>query len=56
MAALKANGEWLQAKVAINAIVAMEDDTRLKGILLLGARSGWHNVRRDRFVVPRLKP
>jgi hypothetical protein len=29
MAALKANGEWLQAKVAINnAIVAMEDDTR----------------------------
>jgi hypothetical protein len=28
MAALKANGEWLQAKVAINnAIVAMEDDT-----------------------------
>jgi hypothetical protein len=29
---------------------------RVWGILLLDARSGGYNVRRDRFVVPRPKP
>jgi hypothetical protein len=52
-------------KIAVGNIVDTEDQPCMHitmldrppcGACSLGARSGGYNIRRDRFVVPRLKP